>query len=64
MFMRDFKKVSTLWSVCFRVSAFEKFCYKGFLKDSSGTKPIVSLREVSALEDSHIREVSLYFKNI
>ena len=41
MFMRDLKKVSTL----------ERFCYKGFLRNSSGTKFFVRFREVSALED-------------
>ena len=51
MFMRDLKKVSVL----------ERLCYKGFLRNSSGTKFFVSLREVSALEDVHFREVPLYF---
>ena len=37
MFMRDLKKLSALWSVRFRVSALERFCYKGFLRNSSGT---------------------------
>ena len=59
MFMRDLKKVSALWSVRFRVSALERFCYKGFLKNSSGTKLFVRLREVSALEDARFREVPL-----
>ena len=62
MFMRDLKKVSALWSVRFRVSALERFYYKGFLRNSSGTKIFVSLREVSALEDVRLREVPLYFK--
>ena len=60
MFMRDLKKVSALWSVRFRVSALERFCYKGFLRNSSGTKFFVRLREVSALEDVRFREVPLY----
>ena len=53
MFMRDLKKVSALWSVRFRVSALERFCYKGFLRNSSGTKFFVRLREVSALGRFH-----------
>ena len=60
MFMRDLKKVSALWSVRFRVSALERFCYKGFLRNSSRTKFFVRLREVSALEDVRFREVPLY----
>ena len=51
------EKVSALWSVRFRVPALERFCYKGFLRNSSGTKFFVHLREVSALEDVHFREV-------
>ena len=47
-------------SVRFRVSALERFCYKGFLRNSSGTKSFVRLREVSALEDDRFREVPLY----
>ena len=62
MFMRDLKKVSVLWSVFFRVSALERFCYKEFLRNSSGTKFFVRLREVSALEDVRFREVPLYIK--
>ena len=50
MFMRDLKKVSAL----------ERFCYKEFLRNSSGTKFFVRLREVSALEDVRLREVPLY----
>ena len=50
MFMRDLKKVS----------AWERFCCKAFLRNSSGTKFFVRLREVSALEDVHFREVPLY----
>ena len=50
-FMRELKKVSALWSVRFRVSTLERFCYNGFLRNSSGTKFFVRLREVSALED-------------
>ena len=59
MFMRDLKKVSILWTVRFRVSTLEKFCYKGFLRNSSGTKFFVCLREVSSLEDVRFREVPL-----
>ena len=60
MFMRDLKKVSALWSVRFRVSALERFCYKGFLRNASETKFFVRLRKVSALEDVRLREVPLY----
>ena len=60
MFMQDLKKVSALWSVRFRVSALERFCYKGLFRNSSGTKVFVGLREVSALEDVCLREVPLY----
>ena len=59
MLMRDLKKVSALWSVCFRVSALERFCYKGFFRNLSRTKLFVRLREVPALEDDHFREVRL-----
>ena len=38
-------------SAHFRVSALERYCYKGLLRNSSGTKFYVLLREVSALED-------------
>ena len=62
MFMRDLKKVSALWSVHFRVSALERFCYKRFLKNSSGAKFFVHLRQVSALVDVRFREVPLYNK--
>ena len=60
MFMRDLKKVSALWSVRFRVSDLERFCYKGFLRNSSGTKFFARLGEVSALKDVRFREVTLY----
>ena len=60
MFIWDLKKVSALWSVCFRVSTLERFCYNGFLTNSSGTKSFVRLREVSALKDVRYREVPLY----
>ena len=60
MFMRDLKKVSALWSVRFRVSDLERFCYKAFLRNSSGAKFFVRLREVSALEEVSFREVPLY----
>ena len=43
-----------------KVSALERFCYKGFLRNSSGTKFFVHLREVFALEDVHFRGVPLY----
>ena len=51
------KKISALWSVHFRVSALERFCYRGFLRNLSGTKFFVRLREVSALEVVHFMEV-------
>ena len=60
VFLQDLKKESTLWSVCFRVPALERFCCKRFLGNSSGTKFFVRFREVSALEDVHFREVPLY----
>ena len=41
------------------VSALEKFCYKGFLRNLSWTKFFVRLREVSALENAHFKEVPL-----
>ena len=47
-------------SVRFRVSAMERFCYKGFLRNSSGTKFFACLREMSAVEDVRFREVPLY----
>ena len=50
MFVQDLKKVYAL----------ERFCYKGCLRNSSGTKFFVRLRQVSALEDVHFREVPLY----
>ena len=59
MFIQDLKKVSALWSVRFRMSALERFCYKGFLRNSSGTKFFVCLREVSTLEAVRFREVAL-----
>ena len=62
MFVQDLKKVSALWSVLFRVSALESFCYKGFLRNSSRTKVFVRLREVSALEDVRLREVPQFFQ--
>ena len=43
----------------FRMSALERFCCKGFLRNSSGTKFFVRLRKVS-LEDVRFREVPLY----
>ena len=70
MFMWDLKKVSALWSVRYRVFALESFCYKGFLRNSSGTKYFARLREVSALEMSalgrfhciHLLFCSIYIK--
>ena len=59
MFMRGLKKVSALWSVRFRVSALERFCYKWFFRISSGTIFFVRLREVSPLEGVRFREVPL-----
>ena len=59
VFMWDLKKVSTLWSVRFRVFALERFCYKGFLRNSTGTKFFVRLGEVLGLEDVRFREVPL-----
>ena len=64
MFMRDLKKMSALCSVRFRVSSLERFYYKGFLRNSPGTKFFVHLREVSALEDVRLREVPLYLFSI
>ena len=61
MFMRDLKKVSTLWVVRFRVSILEMSCYTGFLRNSSRTKFFVRLREVSGLGDVRFREVPLKF---
>ena len=46
-------------SAHFIVSALERFYYKGFLRNSSGTKFFVRLREVSVLEDVRLREVPL-----
>ena len=60
MFMRDLKEVSALWSVHFRVSVLERFCYEGFLSNSSRTKFSARLREMSALEDISFSEVPLY----
>ena len=62
MFMRDLKKVSALRSVRFRVSTLERFSYKAFLRNSSGIKFFVRLREVSALEDVRYRAIPLYFR--
>ena len=59
MFIQDLKKVSALWSARFIVSTLERFCYKGFLRNSSETKSFVRLKEVSALEDVRFRKVPL-----
>ena len=61
-FMQDLKKLSTLWNVRFRVSALERFRYKRFLRNSSGTKFFVRLKEVSTLEDVRFKEVPLYLR--
>ena len=53
------ENVSALWSVRFRVSALERFGYKGFVRNSSRTKFFVRVREVYALKDVHFREVPL-----
>ena len=47
-------------SVRFIVSALERLCYKGLLKNLSGTKFFVRFRGVSTLEDVCFREVPLY----
>ena len=47
--------------VRFRVSALERFCYKGFVRNLSGAKFFVRFGEMSALEDVRLREVPLYF---
>ena len=52
MFMRDLKKVSGL----------ERFCYKGCLRNSSGKKFFVRLRELSALGRFHCSFV-FWFEN-
>ena len=54
MFMRDLKKVSALWSVYLRVSALERFCYKGFLRNSSETKFFVRFRGCPLKEGSTV----------
>ena len=64
IFMRDLKNVPTLWSVRFRVSALKRFHYKGLLRNSSGTKFFVCLRELFALGDVRFREVPLYCEKI
>ena len=48
-------------STHFRVSALERFYYKRFVRNSSGLKFFVRLREVSGLEDVRFREFPLYF---
>ena len=53
------EKVSALRSVHLRVSALERFYYKGFFRNSSGTKFFVRITEVSILEDVRFREVPL-----
>ena len=61
MFMRDLKKCPL-----YGVSALECPLWRGFvirdsLRNSSGTKFFVHLRELSALEDVRFREVPLQF---
>ena len=46
--------------VRFRVSALKRFCYKGLLRNSSGTKLFVCLRELFALGDARFGETPLY----
>ena len=54
--------VCALWSVRFtEVSALERLRYESFLKNLSGTNDTVCLRQVSALEDVCVMDVSLYF---
>ena len=60
--MQDLKKVPTLRIVHFRVSTLDRFCYKGFLRNSSGTKFFVRLSEVSTSEDVRFREVPLHIR--
>ena len=50
------------WKKCqlYGVSALERFCYKGFLRNLSGTKIFVRLRKLSVIEDIRFREVPLY----
>ena len=55
----DMEKVPALWSVRFRVSTLESFCYKRFLKNFSGTKFFFLLREVSTLDDVCFKEVQM-----
>ena len=57
-----FKCSCGTWKKCplYGVSALERLCYKGFLRNSSGTKFFVRFREVSALEVVRFREVPLY----
>ena len=38
----------------------ERFCYKGFLRNSFGAKFFVGLTEASPLDDVRFREVPLY----
>ena len=53
--------VSALWSVRFtELSALDRLRYENLLKNWSGTNDTVRLREVSALEDVRLWEVSLY----
>ena len=48
----EFEKKCPLYGV----PALERFYYKGFLRNSSGTNFFVRLREVFALEDVRSRE--------
>ena len=56
------EKSACLWSVHLFMEC--PFCCNGFLRNSSGTKFFVRLREVSALEDVHFSEVPLYLECI
>ena len=53
------------WKKCrlYGVSALERFCYKGSLRNLFRKKFFVCLRQVSALEDPHFREVPLHINN-
>ena len=50
--------------VRFRVSALKRFCYKGLLRNSSGTKICVRLRELLALGDVRFGVVPLYCEKV
>ena len=52
-----FKCSFVTWKKCplYGVSALERFCFKGFLRNLSGTNFFVRLRQVSTLEDINFR---------